>query len=178
MNLFLVSFETFDKRYFNKFKDFEFLVTGTGDSSATPHILLIQSWFLKMKQQSRDTAGGNGNNAGSEAVSLLKKSIRSLKRVEYGFPITYISRAQLQIVILMECLRIHATAPDSTLPLPPSAPTSSSKKKNGGLVGDIVSVYETSIGSWMDKLLIWSVSLGSASDSTVYKEFVQPVIVP
>ena len=91
--------------------------------------------------------------------------------------LTELNSAQLQIVLLLECLRLHVET-DVPLPRPAFLETSTKTTKRRKKVKkdeDMKSIYEKLIMDFIDRICIWN-AFSSTSGSQTYSDFVEPIL--
>jgi hypothetical protein len=77
----------------------------------------------------------------------------------------FIFRSKLQVILLMECLRLHDET-EIDLKLPKLA---MSKKKK-----DLSLVFKSMILDYIDKMCIWS---AVNSHGSLYKDYIEPILM-
>ncbi|KAJ3333639.1 hypothetical protein HDU91_002885 [Kappamyces sp. JEL0680] len=149
----LISIQTIEENHAKRPQQLAFLLDATVPSLDPKVQGLAHSWFLKKKQKH------GVKNLATEAKSLLKNSIKELRLTE----------AKLQIVLWMECLRIHK---DTTTEIPYVELLKRKKKDTLSSASHI----KKALSVLLDKLLIWMVSLSDSHN--LWKDFVLPVLIP
>ena len=134
------------------------LLSRESPAMAAHEIDWAQKWFTKLKSDAFSVAQP------TDYKLLLKKQHKSLR----------IHEAQLQTVILFECIRFHS---ETKCDLPALVLLNTEKKKSKKSKTKFnLKYYQDVIEALVDRLCIWSV-LG-AEDQSLWLKFVNPVLIP